>query len=462
MSTDLEKTPIWADIRKVLNSGPKDVRYEYTATIHTVIDDIDSMKVITIDYIRNYVTNISDEVFIELIMPLGEYIKRLYPYRDNLEITVNRTVLNEAAETHSPNKTIDTERYKAIFLPSNPSYKAHEYDNIDKHTLDHVDILHVKFQLLNRALEPLRIKTTGAIFRNVSQKDIIHAVLAGESMKVLIDGKPSIDGLSLVEPDNTEIKKHVIIPQGTHVTGVPTYLHEKMNGVYNAGIGTYLQAYKDKRMWFVYPLYNTKRFADRTSKAIFYSVPRNRYPSIERTYRLESDTIHILATGNKVYNDLSDTTQIDSGIGFRMTDARAMMKKPVGITPDGPVGLRTRLNTEVAISSRSDGLNYAPIARDSISSNPFIEYSNCNRKNGSIMDLVWDNANPGELYPGMPCKYTYMENDILRELYGVIHSVHVLVQLDGRGISSRSHITTAHVSLFLERLTTLPNSNTTL
>jgi len=449
----LEKTPLWLDIKRILQGKTNRVRFEYKGTLHTPKEDFEITKILTIDIVRNYVKNIGDEIFLQIMMPLGDYVKRLYPHRQNLEITIKRTSLFEAGQEKNTNDDIDVERYKAIFIyDKNPQIKTSDFDNIDKTSLDLTQILTVEFQLLNRALEPLRIKTTGGIFSNKNPKEVMQVLLGGESLKVLIDGKPSIDGIDIVEPDNTEKLSHVVIPQGTHVAAIPTYMQERMGGVYNAGIGTYLQTYKNKRYWFVYPLYKYTRFkTDKGPKAIFYSTPPYRYPIVERTFRVEGDNIYILAMSTKKYIDKAEADMMNTGIGFRQADARAFMKKPVLLDEKGSVvGIKNRLVSEVGLKSRDDGLNYAPISNERISANPFKQYSQINAKNGANLRFSWYNANPNLLYPGMPCKFVYLENDRVKEINGIILFVHVSIDLEQKGVLGISYYTHSEVTIFAE------------
>lgn len=448
----LEKTAIWAAARKIFNDIDKPVRFEYTAKIHTTAEDFDVMKVLKFDLIRDYVNSIGDVITIELNMPLGDYMKRLYPYRTNLELTLSKKQLGTIGEVFRANTGKDSERFKAIFLPKdNPQISGSDLEQMDATTLNLMDVVVVKLQLLNRSLEPLRILTTSGIYKNTTNENVIRSVLMSESNQVLVDGKKAIDGIDVIKADNTEQQRHVVIPQGTLVTSVPSFCQEKMNGVYSTGIGTYLQTFNGKRYWFVYPLYNTKRFKENVKKVIFYAVPSNRFPSSERSYRVAGDILYITITSTKSYKDHAETEFMNSGSGFRMADARAFLKKPVKMTEEGPVGVRNRLNFEVAVKDRLDNLNFAPRAAKRISSNPFAEYSEISAKTGGRMDLVWHHGNPSLLYPGMPCQYVYMENNILKKKEGVVLFCHATTVLQGTIATGRSHETTCQMTLFVEQ-----------
>jgi hypothetical protein len=453
MALNIKDTVLWADIRDIVYSPKKPVRNEYRLMIHTENEDIPALKMIALDEVRDYVNNIGDVNHVTFILPLGEYMVRLYPFRSNLEVTVKRILLTEEGSTKERNSIIYTERYKAVFLvDENQNFTAKELEGVDLDSLNSMNVVEVKLQLLNRSLEPLRIKSVSGIFRNVTQKQIIHNLMAGESAKVKVDGKTSIDNIDIVEPDNKEVKKHVIFPDGSLVVNIPTYLQERMGGVYNSGIGSYLQVYKQKTTWFVYPLFNTNRFkTSKDDKAIIYAVTPGTFQGLERTYKTEADVIHILATNETKYTDAADTDYMNKGSGFKMTDANSFMKKPVEITEQGAIPNRNRLNTEVVAEERKDGLNYAPMISGRSSANPFKEYSKVNSRNVARIDFIWENSNSSLLYPGMPCRYIFLDDDKIVELNGTICFVQNLTELQGIGINGTVYKSKSVVTLLTEQ-----------
>ena len=449
--TAFEETSLWADVKKIIQDGDKVAKHDYTGKLHTKNADIDVMKILTIDIIRDYVNNIGDQIGVSFMMPLGQYIKKLYPNRANLEFTLTRKrVLYSDSELLNDEEEPYEERFKAVFIAeSNPNMGGSEYESIDEFTLDHVEIVTVNLQLVDRQLEPMRAKTTGGIFENSSIGDIIKSLMMGESSKISVEGKKIVQGFDIVEPNNSEKRKTTIIPHNTLVSSLPTYLQEAMGGVYNAGVGTYLQSFGDKVSWFVYPLFNTNRFNEDAKKAIFYAVPRNKYPAIERSYRLDSDILHVIASGAKSIQNTGEAEYMNSGSGYRTLDARSVMSKPVETTEDGPVANRATINHEVSIKEREDNLNYVPPSNKTVSSNSFSQASQVNIKSGTRVDITWDNANPDLIYPNMPCKYTYLgANNEIKELSGVIIAMQVFTKLDGKSVTTELYSTSAQLTMF--------------
>jgi hypothetical protein len=235
------------------------------------------------------------------------------------------------------------------------------------------------------------------------------------------------------------------------IVNIPTFLQERMGGVYSSGIGNYLQKYSGKKVWFVYPLYNPKRFdTAKDDRAIIYALPQDRFPAIDRSYKKDGPILHILANAAKRYKDSADIDYMNSGSGFRMADARAYMKKPVEITEDGPKGKRSNLNFELTARDRKDGLNYAPFTSDGASSNPFKEYTKANARNVARVDFVWENCDAELLYPGMPCKYIFMDDEKPVELKGIIVNVQVLTELQGNGLSGKTYKSMCTVTILTE------------
>ncbi len=431
MAISIEKSSMWKDISAVLNSNYNYTHIVYQGVIHTELEDYPVLAITTIDIVRDYLKNIGDHINIIFILSMGDYAVRFYPFKNNLEMTLTLSYSpNNNNPTRIPPKPFK-QRYKLVFLPDNNLHlDTSDASMMDKQTLDLLEPVTVRAQLLDRALEPLRIKMTSGIYPNIKQETLLRSVLGQQSNLILVDGKPCLDAIDIFPPDNTDLQYHIVIPSNTRVVDIPQYLQEDMNGVYSSGLGSYLQTYNNKKTWFIYPLYNTNRFNDtRTSdiKATFYFLPKFRYRGIDNTYTVNGNNITILCSSDKSYQDDGETQYMNKGVGFQQADARAFMGKPVVMSETGPKGNPAQLSTLVANASRDDGLNYAPNSREGISSNPFKQYSDISKRNVSRIDMVWEYSDPSLIYPGMPCQFVYLENNTLTTIYGVIMYSHTVV-----------------------------------
>ncbi len=451
---EIEKSPLWLDIQPILKNTKVSLSYDCRGMIHTEFEDLAVIKITAIDTVRDYMKSIGDYIHLECTIGLGDYIAKIYPYRHNLECSIKIITL-DASTSKEPLTDTLIYRYKAIFLADqNPPVSASELQRFSLESLNKSDIMTLKLQLMDRALEPLRIKSVSGVYRHTSQKTLLHTLLSGESNKILVDGKPSIDGVDIIEPDNAKVNKHVMIKDGTLITELPSYIHEQMGGLYTSGVGNYLQVYNGKKLWFVYPLFDPRRFTQFASRCIFYSVPEERFPELDRTYQVDGSIIKIVSNSAKQYKDSAETELMNKGSGFRMADANAFMKKPAKVD-DGVKANRAQLNHEVIATSRADGLNYAPVS-NTISSNPFLEYAKVIMRDVGRIDITWQYANPNLLYPGMPCKYCYLEDGQVRELIGQIAHVHSLLQLQGQGLQSKTYMQQCVVTLLVTKAPSIP------
>ena len=446
---EIENSALWLDIEPILKHKEAVVAYDCYGMVHTEFEDMAVTKVIAVDTVRDYQKSIGDYIHVECTIGLGDYLTKVYPYKHNLEFSLKVIPLN-ASSTKDPSTDSAIYRYKAIFLPDeNPAASASEVQRYSQESLNKADFITLKLQLMDRSLEPLRIKSVSGIFRHASHKTVMHTLLTGESNKVLVDGKPSVDGVDIVEPDNAKAAKHVMIKDGTLLTELPSYLHEKAGGLYPSGVGNYLQVYNSKKLWFVYPLFDPRRFSQFAPRCIFYSVPEERFPELDRTYQVDGSILKIISNSTKKYHDKAETELMNKGSGFRMTDANAFMKKPAKVD-DGVKASRAQLNHEVIASARADGLNYAPVS-DTISSNPFLEYGKVIMRDVGRVDIVWEHANAELLYPGMPCKYCYLEEGQVQELIGQVAHVHSFLQLQGKGIQSKHYVSQCAITLMVTK-----------
>jgi hypothetical protein len=149
------------------------------------------------------------------------------------------------------------------------------------------------------------------------------------------------------------------------------------------------------------------------------------YSNLKNTYLYEDKVLKIIALTNNRLSNKRDSEVMSEGIGFRITNARSYMKKPVAITEKGPLFKRSGLVTEVIHKERKDNLNYANITlSNSVTNNIFEKTSEVLKNVGNYITLIWHNSNPLYLYPGMAVKINSEDNNgKLLEHMAVLHMV---------------------------------------
>jgi hypothetical protein len=142
---------------------------------------------------------------------------------------------------------------------------------------------------------------------------------------------------------------------------------------------------------------------------------------------------------------------MNHGNGVRLADANQFMESVVKTADNKATISRTLLNHEFIAKEKDDGVNNVQVSKDRISANPFVEYSRLTARNGAIYEFVWENSDPSLLYPGMMVRVLYLLGNDIVEQHGVLLYTHALTQLRGTPVSSKAHITTSHLAIFVNK-----------
>jgi len=399
---NIEKTLLWNDISKILYHSNEQFTIDYDITVSTV--DID-FKVSYLELLAvqsDYLKAIGDYTVLKFTMGLGSFIDSIYPYRDNIEVTIHKRY------KHDGKKVLIVSKYKAIILNYDKVLDGTIVDNISSDSIDSENTISLELQLLDRLLEVMKTIQVSGIYSDMTNTNMMLSLFDTESKELSIDGKKGLENITIVKGDNTTSHKHIVIPSALHLINLPTYLQNKNHGVYRGDIGTYITVHNKKRSCFIYPLYSFDGYGKPVPKITIYSIPSNKFNLIESTWLVDGDNLSIVVGGNTVANNIGDSDYMNNGVGFRMPDANAIMKKPVEMTENGPVAKRRNLNYELVNKDRRDGVNYAPYAKPG--SSPYKEYSKVLIRSGYTVSMTWRNGNADLIYPGMPCKYIFLRN----------------------------------------------------
>jgi hypothetical protein len=434
------------DVEKILKTIDKKIRHYHKGKIHTEKFDFYVTNITSIDLVRDYTANIGDVIMAKMMIPLGTYTYKLYPYRDNLEISIETETISELGGKDNKPVPVSVERYKAVLAGDFPKPAKNDTINTNEDTMNNT-FIDIELQLIQRNVEPLRIKTTQGIMRDQTYFNAVHAILGGEASKTIIEGKPSIDALDVVPFDNKENQKYIVLPSNMLVTSLATMLQNRMGGLYYHGVGQYLQTFRKKKFWFVYPLYNTNRYTQhKVPKIHIYVVPQQRFPELDNTFRIENpDLLEIVCNDSQRYLDDANNNSLAFGTGIRaghsssyMTDGSS--KKIVKMNPKGPMADRKSINYEFNSGNRKDNLNYSPTGANEINSNPFYEYSVLAKRDCGRVELTWQHSEVKHIYPNMPVRVFFIEDKTVKIVDGVVNALHTSMTIEGPATTGRKHV----------------------
>ncbi len=446
---DIADSSLWREIQAIVNSGAKDVHHTWDITIYAGTEVIKPFKLMSIDYNRDYLNNYTDYILLNVKMPLGTFARRLYPNLDNLEIEIKRVTIGETSDATNLDDPTQAERYTAVIIDTgNPIVENAIGSTTNEEDLNRIDVPTVEFQLFNKALEQIRVLPAGGIYRNMTGEAVVKAVLTKYSQMAVVDGQRQVNGVQMVEAANQTKRSVIDLPQNLKMVDVPHHVHYYCGGLYAAGLGYYLQ----DDYWYVFPAYDNTRFNDGDPTLTIINIPEHRLPGIERTYRKDGDNLVILATGQSKFRDIRNTAQLNQGNGARFADAEKIMDSFVTVKDNKAIAARAQNNTEIISDKRPNNINLVTDGRNRITANPFVEYSALAARQGSGINVVWENADHTLLYPGMPTKYTYLDGDDIQELYGVLLGAHQYISLREPGMTSQRYVNIMTLSVFVKPL----------
>lgn len=442
---DISQSSLWREVQDILTGGEKPVHYIWQVTFYAGEDAIAPLRVLSIDFDQDYLNNYADFILLEVLLPLGTYAKRIYPYLDNLDVELKRIPIGEVSSGLDQDSPVQVERYTASMIDKgNPIIQQAVGSVTSEEDLNRMDIQPIQFQLTNKLLEQLRMISVGRTYRDMTGEEAVKAMLISGSQRVKVDDARKLRGVQMVKASNQKRRDHVNIPQGTPLVEVPHHVHYHCGGLYAAGLGYYLH----NNHWYVFPCYDHTRWRDGDPTLTIINVPENKLPGVERTYRKDGDNLVVIATGPSSFKNLSNLAQLNDGNGVRFADASKMMEDFGKVEGNKVVAARGKTNTETISDKRKNNLNYVTTALRQINANPYVEFSALAARQGNAANFVWENANRSLLYPGMPTKILYLDGSDIKELYGVLLGAHEYTALREQGPTASRFTSSVTLSVF--------------
>ncbi len=428
--------------------------YQWSATIH--IGDKSWMlpQVNTTALERDYIKNWADIFSISTKVDPVLFNNVLYPYRDQLEIQLTRKAKYSQHTGSLVNELFQSSRFKAqVYASNHPQAAAvNNVTTVASH-YDKAMLEDYSFQLYDKIVD--QVRTTSSYTTNARQAQpipTIRSIIGHLGMNPGDDQSISIKGVDVAPGYTEEVREQIIIPEGTKLYEVPAVVNKRAGGIYNTGFAYYLQ----DGMWYIFSPFDTKRYHTGGYKKSLtvINVPPQALPGIECTHRDTGDQLIILATGNTAVSDHSERAAMNEGTGTRFVDANALKENPFTYT-DGKVEADPKkFVSEFVSSNRPDKMNLVTGNGVNITANYRLEYSKLAERQGMYIGVVWEYAIPELIYPGMPVKYIYIENDLPVELYGIVTGVSSKDSMVNGDVTNPVYTSVGFVRLFVERRST--------
>ena len=367
----------------------------------------------SIEKLADFNNNVMDYPTLNVFLSLGVYSKDVFEHKDNIEVTIN---------TSRDDKLYSSITYKAILVDVDNNMSG-IVANISKEELDMSGMVRVTFQLIEQELELIRVVKTSGIHKDMDVSSIMTTIFYNTINKIKIKGTNIIPTINIVKPDNTNKYKHVIIPTGTRLVDLPTYLHDTDYGIYKGDIGLYFKTKvesvnKNNLNVYVYPL---------------YSIEKNKYKELVIYY---ANTQFSKVNDNNYYNTDEMLKVVASDLDIAEIKQNTIMNKGGAITGNDPDTLLSYSNTvtndKLTYNKKID--NTTLNQKDGLTNERYVGnevnlFKHISRVMSDSMDLVkvtWNYSNSSLLIPGMHVTIYYQKDNKVKKMVGVLQQYHML------------------------------------
>jgi len=444
---EFEETALYEDAQRVIGANQPGAKRTVRCIIHLEEGRLttEPLFVTAINITRDYKNAYADVITVSTIMGLGQYVRKVYPARNNFKITLTFTPLDEKASSVN-NEGVYSQKYHAILIerPDAPTTVGSGAENTNEESLNTKSLIDVDFQLMEESVFQLRVAATAGIFRNTQLEPVLKVLLSNVSKTAVVDDKQALKYLDVSEFDNQKKYDQIVIPPtGIKAVDLPEYLH-KQYGLYNAGLGSYIF----KGVWYIYPMYEFVNLNESLKTLTFIIMPKTKFREIENTFLVNGDSTTILVSGDTKFMSSNSVQSLEYGTGVRYMDANTALNDPETKGNKTVVDRQERMAEYAAFESENKLVN-VKYSENAITANPFYENSGIAETMGSYFDCQWGNCDPNLIEPGVPCKVMYFEYDKVNTIKGVV----VAAKYSSIKVSdptSSMHTTTGAIRIFLE------------
>lgn len=403
---------------------PKAVNWYYRGGLTVNGKVVKFFKIPTISIHRDFVNNFSDIITLEVLVETRVVYDVLIPNAGNLKGWLEWEQMGENSSEFVRGGMHDKRDYKAFIL--NLPTQGLGGSNGKTNTVQDPDlsITALTVQFINQTALDLKFYTWSGLLEMTNPMEALQMILNGAGSTL------GTAGLQRAEWDVYD-KRQILIPRGTLIKDMAQYI-QKNYGIYNHGIGSYIFDFEGEPYWFIYPLFNNRRYQKEHFKMNIFVVPEKfDVVGIPRSYYINSGTLTLYTVNKTTLLQNKSAEQLNEGTGIQVVNTlenRGDNVTEIGKNKhyiDGASGV-TSFNS----IDRPDGYkNYIQVHSDNV--NIANLRSSIAGNEGQYIDIEWSYANPWLLQPGLPVKIDYIDNG-MKTLYGTLHEYVAVSVMQGK------------------------------
>lgn len=429
--------------------GTKNVskNWSYAATfILENSEHIPVVNVVGMDIIGEYDTQISDNIFIELQVKKSVYDKLLATNRRTLKLELRETLTS--GNGHDINLAVSNlQTYQAFILDIvSEAVQTKSGKRTNDYRDDLTGLVEIHVHLIELGLSEHMCWDVHGFHCNVTMDTLIPNLLS-QPLQALKKEKQKHFNVTMEPAHNKTRYYQLRIDTGTSLSQLPAKL-QKVQGVYANGIGSYFQ----NKMWYVWPLYDIKRYNKAKRRLTIVNIPKNEGMGLTNSYIEMGIDILIYATGDTQHIDKTDSSAINKGTGFRYGNITNILDKFAVPSRGGTEIPKKRNQVVVDFDDRDSIVPTIKPVEDLLSSNPWADSSKITMGLGNIIVVAWENSNPKLLMPGMPLKFIYKLANVPHTLLGTLVGARTEIKTLMRSTTDKRYVSTTVLTLFCERV----------
>lgn len=371
--------------------------WKYECKIITPSRTMRVIDVISIDTICDFVNNFADEKVIKVSMTQGDYDRYVYPHRENIQIVLEKVFTTKSGLPLqiTPFKL----QYYAI------AQEAKDNDLQDKPMVDKDQQLKVvSFDLHDLVSFNMRFMSYNVPSFDVSCGDYVkfayHTKM--ESLSLSEDMKPK--GITCEKFGVEKARKQIVPPHGLKLMDLPFHLQKEEGGIYNHGLGMYYHVYY--RNWFLYSLYNSKKYKDSKYNMDIYLARSNKSLGLDNTWRIKREgktTLSVLSTAGYNQIDTSDIDFLTEGNGIKFSIANKIWDG--FMSGEGNVGnIDGSHRAEFVLKNRNSKFQVSKTLNSRVTNNVARERSKLSARAGKFLMVSWEYCEIDHIIPSMPVR----------------------------------------------------------
>lgn len=437
------------NISEICNREPKFVHHQYSASIFVDSKEIQCLSVIEVSVTRDFLSHYGDQVNLGVIMKAADYSNYIFPNRENLKITLSKKQIAENSQIELSSPITSTSSYVAkLATATDINGKGIADNDGDVSTGAVATTMYILyFQLIPENLYYSSKQTIGIKYDEGTPADALKTLLgtAGDNVNVAGGDNSKILGVEMVEADNKNVYRDMIIDHNTPVPKLAQVVQTEHHGIYNTAIGCYLF----NQHWYVYPLYDISRYKKEERRFNIILTTSQSAALGKRSYYVQGNEVFIMAVPANKVNDSSVSNKENDGNAIRVTDPDLSINDESIKSDDNTITIDpSKSTTEMKVDKDENSPVKIPDYMDKVTTNMSNALSTIASNLGMQMQLIWYNANPDLIFPAAPVKIIFFKDDQPVEMYGSILVTDTYTVGNGM-IPATRHATNCGIGVFV-------------